>query len=202
MPDQINYDTSWTQICNQALGRMGTANITDMEEATTNAEFCRRFLPQAVQHVLGQYDFACSRRRAVLAALAEKPAFEWAEQFAIPADLLRVISAADIDGNPTSYVIENGKILTEDPGRKPVLKLVYTARPYSPEGMPHYLRNAISATLAYMLATAMSGSEQLLTILVQESSAMIEIAKKEDAQNGFDIQAKGERFYTELRGSA
>jgi len=201
MSNSVNYTSSWTQICNRALGRLGAAEIKDLDEGTNSAGFCVRFLPQAIEDVLGQYDFKFARRRTRLALNADRPNFGWRYQFQLPLDLIRII---DVFGGTnlrpernetTSYQIENGMILAD----VEAIQIVYTIRPDNPNNMPGAVRTAISTHLAYLLSTPLTSNEQLIALLAAESQRAINQAKIEDAQMNYDPEAKGQDFHVENR---
>jgi hypothetical protein len=199
--DNVNYTASWTQICNRALGRLGATTIADLGEGTHNAEFCGRFLPEAIEYVLGQYDFSFARRRVLLAPDAEKPAFGWRARFNLPMDFIRLVKVygghgeepEEVDCIP--YQVENGKILADEDE----LRIIYIARPKDPNQLPQSVRKAISTHLACLLATPLTSNEQMVGLITAESINALELAKKEDAQMNYDPRAEGERFYTEAR---
>ncbi|MDR2095883.1 MAG: hypothetical protein LBP76_10265 [Treponema sp.] len=199
--DGIDYTASWTQICNRALGRIGATAITDLSDGGKNAEYCGRFLPQAVEYVLGQYNFNFARRRARLAPNAEKPAFGWREQFNYPADCIRLVKvygghdAAPCEGRAVPYQAENGKILADTDE----LQIVYIARPDDPNRLPEAIRDAVSTHLAYLLSTALTSNEQLIALIAAESRQALELAKKVDGEMNYDPAAAGEDFHIEAR---
>ena len=201
LTDGIDYTASWTQICNRALGRLGDATITDLSDGTKNAEYCGRFLPQAIEYVLGQYDFNFARRRQRLAPDTEKPVFGWKEQFNYPMDCIRLIKVygghsqmpGEIERVP--YQVENGKILSDTDE----LQIIYIARPDDPNQLTQSARNAISTHLAYLLATALTSNEQLIALIAAESKGALELAKTADAQMNYNPQADGQEFHTEAR---
>jgi hypothetical protein len=199
--DSIDYTASWTQICNRALARLGDATITDLSDGTNIAEYCGRFLPQAVEHILGQYNFNFTRKRQRLAPNSEKPLFGWKEQFNYPMDCIRLIKVygghnlMPGENDCVPYQVENGKILTN----ADELQIVYIARPDDPNQLPQAVRNAISTHLAYLLATPLTSNEQLIALILGESRNAIELAKTVDAQMNYDPQADGQEFHTEAR---
>jgi len=198
--DGVNYTASWTQICNRALGRLGSDTITDLSEGTPGAEYCGRFLPEAIEYVLGQWDFKFARRRQRLAMNDEAPAFGWKYQFNYPMDCIRLIKVCGgglmpEEDESVPYQVENGKILTD----ADELQIIYIARPDDPNQLPQSVRKAISTHLAYLLATPLTSNEQLIALIAAESQAAIELAKREDAQMNYDPLAPGNRFHTEAR---
>jgi hypothetical protein len=199
--NSVDYTASWTQICNRALGRLGSNTITDLSDGTKEAEYCGRFLPEAVEYVLGQWDFKFARRRQRLAPNAEKPEFGWDFQFNYPMDCIRLVSvygghsAKPEESEYVPYEVENGKILCD----ADALQIIYIARPDDPNQLPQSVRKAISTHLAYLLSTAIASNEQLTALIAAESQAALETAKRVDAQMNYDPEAKGHDFHTEER---
>jgi len=196
MSDSVDYTASWTQICNRALGRLGSDTITDLSNGTQSAEYCGRFLPEAIEYVLGQWDFKFARKRIQLAMNVEQPAFGWKYQFNYPMDCIRLVKVySEQASEDVPYQVENGKILTD----ADELQIIYIARPDDPNQMPQSVRKAISTHLAYLLATPLTSNEQLIALIAAESQAAVERAKKEDAEMNYDPWAQGNRFHTEAR---
>ncbi|MDR2942451.1 MAG: hypothetical protein LBV17_07670 [Treponema sp.] len=199
--DSVDYTASWTQICNRALGRLGSDTITDLTDGTKNAEYCGRFLPEAIEYVLGQWDFKFARKRLRLALNTERPAFGWNYQYNYPMDCIRLIkvygghSQKPEESEYVPYEVENGKILCD----ADELQIIYISRPDNPNLLPQSVRKAISTHLAYLLSTPLTSNEQLIGLIAAESQTVIEIAKKEDAQMNYDPNAKGNDFHAEAR---
>jgi len=199
--DSVDYTASWTQICNRALGRLGSDTITDLSDGTKSAEYCNRFLPEAIEYILGQWDFKFAKRRQRLVPNADKPAFGWDYQFNYPMDCIRLIiiygshSEKPEESEYVPYEVENGKILSD----ADELQIIYIARPDDPNQLPQSVRKAISTHLAYLLSTALASNEQLTALIAAESQTNLEIAKREDAQMNYDPEAEGKKFHTETR---
>jgi hypothetical protein len=198
----VDYSASWEQICNRALGLLGADGVDN----PNTAEYCERYLPEAVEHVLGQFDFTFARKRARLAPDAEPPEFGWKYRFTLPVSLIRLVAV--YDGNPENgagagfnetprvpYRVENGKILANSNS----LFILYIERPDDPNRLTQGARKAVSAYLAYLFSTAIASNEQLTMLLRQEAAQAAETAKKEDAQNACDPLFDGEAFHTEAR---
>jgi len=200
--DSVDYTASWTQICNRALGRLGADTIADLSDGTNNAHYCVTFLPEAIEHILGQWDFKFARKRQSLTMNADRPAFGWEYQFNCPMDCIRLVKVygganekpEDTDCVP--YQVENGKILAD----AEVLRIIYIARPDDPNQLPQSVRKAVSTHLACLLATPLTSNEQLIALVTAEAQAAIETAKKEDAQLNYDPDAAGKDFHAEKRG--
>jgi len=199
--DSVDYTASWTQICNRALGRLGSDTITDLAGGTKSAEYCGRFLPEAIEYVLGQWDFKFARRRQRLTPNEEQPIFGWKYQYNYPMDCIRLIAVyggyreRPTESDYVPYEVENGKILSD----ADALQIIYIARPDDPNQLPQTVRKAISTHLAYLLSTALASNEQLTALIAAESQTTLEIAKRVDAQMNYDPNAAGKDFHTEQR---
>jgi len=201
MSDGVDYTASWTQICNRALGRLGADTIADLSDGSNSASYCGRFLPEAIEHVLGQWDFKFARKRLRLAMNEERPAFGWKRQFNCPMDCIRLVKVygggneMPEDAGLVPYQVENGKILADEDA----LRIIYIARPDDPNLLPQSVRKAISTHLASLLATPLTSNEQLIALIAAEAQAAIEKAKTEDAQMNYDPDAAGQDFHAEKR---
>ena len=199
--DSVDYTASWTQICNRALGRLGSDTIVDLDDGSKSAEYCGRFLPEAIEHILGQWDFKFARRRLRLSPNIDRPAFGWNNQFNYPMDLIRLVKVygghneRPDDNDLVPFQVENGMILTD----ADILRIIYIARPDDPNQLPQSIRKAISTHLASLLATPLTSNEQLIALILSESQRAIEQAKIEDAQMNFDPDAAGRDYHTEAR---
>lgn len=197
----VDYTASWTQICNRALGRLGNDTITDLEDGTRTAGYCKRLLPEAIESVLGQWNFKFAKRRITLSPNEDKPLFGWKYQFNLPIDLLRLVEVymghndRPEDCVITPYQVENGKLLADEE----LIQILYIIKPDDPNSMPQAVRKAISTTLAYLLSTPLTANEQLIALLAGESTAAIEDAKKRDAEMNYDPYANGQEFHVEKR---
>jgi hypothetical protein len=196
----MNYSASWTQMCNRALGRLGAASVSDLSEGSKNAEFCNTFLTEALQEVLGQYDWSCCRKRVRLAPDVTRPAFGFLYRYVLPVNCIRIVSVYrghddPAEGDAIPYTVESGYILT-DAGE---LELIYIERPEEPGMMSPAVRKAVSTTLAALLATPLTSSEQLAARVYGESAAALERAKTDDAQESWDGNEEGVPWYEEAR---
>jgi hypothetical protein len=197
----IDYTLNWTTVCNYALNRIGVAAVVDLSEGTVNSELCNRFLPNAVQHLLNEYDWNFARKRIRPSPLAEKPLFGWKVQFQLPVDLMRIIKVygtrADTvsDADRIDYQIEGRLLLcgTED------IEIVYINRPLTADQIPYHFADALAAYLAYLLAPAVTGSEQLIAMTAQQMQQQVEQAKRIDAMQNPAPDFDGEPWYAEAR---
>lgn len=102
---------SQIDICNIALSHLGdSANITDLNEGSAQADHCRVFYPNArdVALEMGIWDFAT--RREVLALVADAPPSSWAYAYSLPAACLRALAVLDVnfdERNSQRFIIES-----------------------------------------------------------------------------------------------
>jgi hypothetical protein len=197
----LDYSLNWTTICNYALNRLGVGALLDLSEGNINAQLCNRFLPQAVRHLLSEYDFNFAKRRMRLAPLVDRPLFGWKYQYTLPGDMLRIIkvygtNAVSVDeADRVRYQIE-GKYLLTDEGK---IEILYIAPPETADLLPFHFVDALAAYLASLLAPAVTSSEQMIMVTAQQAAVQVENAKRMDARLNYAPEEDGERWYTEAR---
>jgi hypothetical protein len=88
---------STTALANRALGALGqNLRLTSFEDDTSvEADICRAHFWDAWLEELVAYPWNRATRRVALLALDEAPAFEFAHQYQLPADCLKVQSLYD-----------------------------------------------------------------------------------------------------------
>ena len=106
--------TTATDLANLALGHLGCARISDLEETSVAAEHCRRMWDNCRDRLLRQYPWNFAIRRARLTPLAQIPEFEWARAWQLPGDCLKVL---EVNGCPagvgnTPFQLEGQAILS------------------------------------------------------------------------------------------
>lgn len=86
-----------TKVANRALNAIGnTTVLTDLEtDASTQAKIVRRVYQDCVDAVLQEVDWNFNARRVALPALDVRPVFDFAYQYALPADCLKVRDVYD-----------------------------------------------------------------------------------------------------------
>lgn len=111
---------SQTSICNIALSGLGEEPIGSVFPPDNNkrARFCNLRYDDVRRAVLEGSLWNCAKRRASIGAISPAPAFGYANQFAMPADFIRLY---DLPDNPTAkYEMEGhdtyGLVLLTDEG--------------------------------------------------------------------------------------
>lgn len=109
---------SKTNICNAALGRIGSSPIMDIDDADSkSARVCKNAYDPTLREVLrnGVWNFA--KDRATLARLTALPAFGWSYQYQLPSDWMRLVKFNGVDVYPDGvgeeWEIEGRKVLTD-----------------------------------------------------------------------------------------
>jgi hypothetical protein len=86
------------EICSLALGSVGFAGIASLDDATKEAQLCKRLYPVARDAVIETRLWSFARARYILDPAAEPPLFGWTYRFARPAEVLRVFRVDDGGG--------------------------------------------------------------------------------------------------------
>jgi hypothetical protein len=116
--------SSVTDICNRALDAIGVDPIGALTDRSKAARLCGDLFAEMRDSLLRDHPWNFAIRRAMLAASATTPAFDWAYAYPLPSDCLRVIRT----NNPDPLVrwdVEAGQVLTNIGSP---LGIVYVAR--------------------------------------------------------------------------
>lgn len=143
-------------ICNRALGKLGAETIITLDDDNKRARTMKVAFEAVRDAELRRHRYKFSIKRRSLAALAETPAFEYAYQYQLPIDYLRLIEGGDIvqlvdltdfrGGGAALYSVEGGKILTNLP---PPLKVRYIARITDASLFDACFAESLASRLAY-----------------------------------------------------
>lgn len=183
----ISYGTSWVEICNRALGRLGKGSIADLTTGGDLALWCNQFLGEAIESVLSAKAWYSCRTRVQLAASTETPAYGYTYSYPLPADC-----ANPIEYSTTECVPEGNAILTNETE----LYVTYVPRPVSPASLPGFIKAAISTKLAVLLATPLTVSDSLRAMLMQEWQLAMQEAYAADERRAPQAEVTA---YTEER---
>lgn len=137
--------TSEVQICSNALLLLGADTINSFDDASDRAKLVSNLWPNAMDAILRLHPWNCAIKREQLAADAETPDFDYAYQYTLPADCLRILQIGEL-GGPVDYKIEGRKVLTDEA----LLRIVYV---YRNEDIPNWDALLVQTAEAYMAAT-------------------------------------------------
>jgi hypothetical protein len=173
----ISYGTSWTDICNRALGRLGKGRIDDLVSGGDMALYCNQFLGEAIETVLSARSWYGFRARAQLARSTTAPAYGYNYAYALPADCVNLVGLDTLD----DWTREGAFVLTD----AEEVYALYVPRPDTPASLPGYLKRAIGLHLAFLLTTPLASSDQLKAIIGSEvNAAMQDAIAADERSNG------------------
>jgi hypothetical protein len=176
--------TSETDICNLALGHLGEARITSLEEDGAAARACALHYDNVREQVLRSHRWNFAQSRKVLSRVADRPVFGWKYQYEIPADCLRVAEFNDSEAGDVltaPYIIEGRRLLTnETEARLVYIKKVTTVSQFDP-----LFIEAFALKLAVVLSETIRGTtgktEQMMALY---DRAVAPQARRVDANEG------------------
>ncbi|NCC66541.1 MAG: hypothetical protein EOM15_18055 [Spirochaetia bacterium] len=160
MSSLFSYNAQWVDLANRALLRIGSEQISSLDEGVPRANYCYQLLPQAIETVYSSYHWRSAAKRVGLAPLADAPAYGYAYQFALPADCA-LIRSVECEG---PYSISNQKILTDATS----VFLSYLALPATPTDMPVVVRDLVVRQLAYLISMPILHNDGVSNRLLQE----------------------------------
>lgn len=173
---------SKTDICNNAIGRIGAQRIMDIDdEDSKSARICKNAYEINLREVLRLAPWNFAKDRVQLAELSTAPVFGWAKQYQLPTDFIRLIQFNDLDAwqdEPSDfYEIEGRKLLTdEDTARIEYIKFVDDPNQYDA-----LFTKALVVLLASEIAVPIRQDEELATRLLTEfTSLKLPAARKTD----------------------
>lgn len=137
--------TSEVQICSNALLLLGAKPINSFDDESDRALLVSNLWPNALDAILRSHPWNCAIDRVQLAPTAATPAFDFAYQFTLPGDCLRVLSIGEKGENP-EYELNGRKVLYDEA----LLNLRYVVRN---EDIPSWDALLVQAAEAYMAMT-------------------------------------------------
>ena len=107
-----------TNICNQALGRIGANQIKNVETDTSvEAIQCKLHYEQTRDSLIRSYTWRFASGRETLTVSATTPDFEWDFQYPLPDDFMAEKSIYEgrfSDANFRNYTLEGNLLLTNE----------------------------------------------------------------------------------------
>jgi hypothetical protein len=176
--------TSETEICNLALGHLGEARITSLEEDSTSARACSLHYEATRDAVLRSHRWNFAQARAQLPRLQFNPPFGWDAAYQLPGDCLRVLEVngtecGDVLSEP--YIIE-GRAILINAGE---VRLVYVRRIEDPLQFDSLFIEAFALKLAIALSETIRGTtgktEQLFLLYDRVTAPL---SRRVDANEG------------------
>src|SRR3990167_5668634 len=158
---------SQTDLLNDALGQIGAARITAIDDGSINANHCQTFYPALRRGLLRSHHWNFAEARVQLAQDAVGPVFEYTFSYTLPADLWRM------------FKVEGRKLLSND-GE---VKIVYVQDVTDPNLWDAIFYQTIAAWLASKLASAISKDAKLSqALLIEATRVLLPLALAVDGQ--------------------
>lgn len=181
--------TSDVSICNGALILLGASTVENLSENSKNARTLRERYDAVRRAELRSHRWRFSIRRASLAALAAAPDSDYARQFQLPNDFLRLIEGGDIydvadlsDARTTPgsalWSIEGRALLTN---LASPLSIRYVSDVTDAWMFDPCFVLALSAKLAYECCEAITQSDSKQQLALQRYKGAVRDAKQANA---------------------
>lgn len=174
---------SKTDICNNAIGRIGAQRIMDIDdEDSKSARICKNTYEVTLRELLRRSPWNFAKDRVQLAELSTAPAFGWAKQFQLPTDWIRLVQFNEIEAwqdDPSDFFeIEGRKLLTdEDTARIEYIKYVDDPNQYDA-----LFTESMVVLLASKIAVPIRQDEELAArLLIEFTTLKLPEARKTDA---------------------
>lgn len=170
--------TTKITIVNNALTLLADSPISDLNAASTRANLVNSIYDNIRDITLRKLPWNCAIKRVLLSPLVNAPSFDYAYQFQLPGDCMRVLSIS-VDDDAPEYKIEGRMLLTNIEA----VKLRYIFRNDDPSSYDPGLTNVLTMELAKALAYPLTKS----TAQVEMAAAMAKEAWREaSAMDGLE----------------
>lgn len=166
--------TSEVEIANRALDKLGAETIVALTQDVENARIINRAYSLVLDNLLRAHNWNCAIKRVQLAPMTDVPAFDFDQQFQLPADCLRPIFPNDV----TDWVVEGSKILTND---GTVLNLRYVSTLSDPNDMDSCFVEVFASELAVQIAEKITQSATKRKLAAEERDRAWQMATKANA---------------------
>ena len=168
---------SVVDICNSALNLLGASTISALTDDSKNARLCNQRYEPIRNRIFRSHAWNCLTKRVELAKDSAAPVVEYANQFTLPSDCLRVLKVhtgvTDSIESQIDYQVEGKKIKTNEG----TIFLIYIALITDPNIYDVYLQESISHQLAADLAYAVTNNATLANTYMQRADERLREAR-------------------------
>lgn len=186
---------SKVDICNRALLRLGQAEIQSVDEASNEAQYCRRFYDICRRATLRAHPWNFATARAPLAKLSTTSQ-EYSGVYALPSDCVRALSVlGGIPDNPIKFAVVARTLETDM--ADPVLK--YITDVSDPNLFDEGFADALAWRLAAELAVPITGKADLAQYLAGQYRSAVQSARAQDMNEG-NKPAETNQSFIDARG--
>lgn len=166
------------EICSAALLILGAQPITSMEPNSDRAILCAQLYPIVLESMLREHTWACATKRVALAPDGDAPLYDYAYQFTLPADFLRMLSVGEF-GAEEDFRIEGRKLLADcNP-----CYLRYVFRNEVEATWDSMLVECVTLALAQRMAYAITQNATLAQSLKADLDKLLQKARAVDGQD-------------------
>lgn len=166
-------------ICSNALVLLGDSPINSLDEDNNRARAAANLFPSVRNYVLRRHPWNCAVKRVSLAPDVTVPLFDFAFQFTLPPDFMRVLSVGEYGVEAWKWKIESGKLLCDD---NPAL-LRYVWRNEVAATWDDMLVWAMTMSMKAVLAYPITASTSLEQLIEQGLSEVLRAARAVDGQD-------------------
>ena len=165
-------------ICNNALIMLGAQTINTLSDDSDRARTARSLYPSVMEATLRRHPWNCAVKRVALAPDTDTPPFDWAFQFTLPSDFLRVLSVGEA-GAEVEFKVESGKLMCdENPAN-----LRYIWRNDVPASWDPMLVRGMEIAMAAAMAYAVTQSATMRDSMRDELLRFMKEARAVDGQD-------------------
>lgn len=162
-------------IINRALAKIGDQRITSRTDNNNRARIMDGLYEGVRDELLRECPWNFAVRRDTLSADPIAPIYGWATAFAVPADLLYMVSTE----NNSAYRLEGNQILSNQENS---LKITYVRRVEDPTEFDTGFADTLASKLAYEGAPNIAADPRLEEKLFRDYNLTLIRSKKTDGQ--------------------
>lgn len=166
-----------TEICNLAIALVGGRQILTVDDDIEEARLCKKFYTIVRDRLLRSHPWNFAIKRVELAEVSTTPLFQWAHQFQLPSDCLRVLQ---LDYNTDEYKVEGRYILTDSSTVKALIVFKQTDESKWDANFVDLMATELAIYLAYPITQ----SRETKADLQEEAKMKLREARSFDAQEG------------------
>lgn len=156
--------TTNIDIVNLALSKIGSATISDWNEATKERRTATAIYENMRDRLLEMYPWNFAMKRVALSSVGSAPSFEFTYAYVLPTDCIRVYELYEYPLEP--YAVEGGYLLTDLAAAN--VKIRYIAKIETEASFPPSFVNVFALAIAAEIAPILTGDRNMRISLLNE----------------------------------
>ena len=194
--------SSQVDICNIALLKITRTTITSIDGSEFEAIVCKQMFDHIRDLLLRSHFWNFAKKRQTLQKLTSTPAFEYDNEYDLPADYIRAVrlhggTTTASESSKFRFKVEGSKLLTDDS----TANLVYISKVTDPTQFDPLFVETMATLLAAELSRPITGSETYRKELLIEVKTKLAEAKRRDGQEDTPDNLITETFTDARRSS-